>query len=102
MAEDCLISPVQGVKLKDYQERAVKHLIYNRGLIAAFGTGTGKTITAVAAINCFIMNNKQGKVIFIASVSLVANIIKELSKYGLDINKAPLKGRMALAFIKYI
>ena len=94
MAEDCLISPVQGVKLKDYQERAVKHLIYNRGLIAAFGTGTGKTITAVAAINCFIMNNKQGKVIFIASVSLVANIIKELSKYGLDINKAPLKGRM--------
>ncbi|NBO23131.1 DEAD/DEAH box helicase, partial [bacterium] len=92
--EECLKSPVENVSLREHQERAAKFLLKHRGLIAAFGTGTGKTLTAVAIINCFISNNPEGKIIFVCPVSLKANIIKELKKYNLSIGKPPLKSRL--------
>ena len=94
--EDCLISPVENIKLNDAQLRAAKFLLKNRGLITAYGTGTGKTLTAVAVINCFLKNNNKGKIIFISPLSLKANLVKELKKFNLDARKEPLKSRLEL------
>jgi superfamily II DNA/RNA helicase len=94
--DDCLISPVENIKLNDAQLRAAKFLLKNRGLITAYGTGTGKTLTAVAIINCFLKNNTKGKIIFISPLSLKANLVKELKKFNLDARKEPLKSRLEL------
>lgn len=74
-----------GKPLKEYQEKAVKFMIRNRGMIAAFEMGTGKTLTAVAVIKCVMgIADYLGtniKVIIITPASLGANLAGELDKY---------------------
>jgi len=94
--DNCLISPNKNIKLEEWQYRAAKYMLEHRGLITAFGTGTGKTITSVAVINCFLKSNPDGKIIFISPLSLKANIVKELSKFNLSIDKEPLKSKLQL------
>lgn len=78
------------MKLKPYQELAVKHMLQNRGMIAAFDVGTGKTLTAVTVANC-ILNmatffGKEVKVIVITPTSLQKNFKKEMTAYGSNPN----------------
>ncbi len=70
------------VPLKDHQKRLVRFLQSNRGAIAAFGVGTGKTLTAVTAAECFLRSNPGRQVLVVTPTSLQANFKKELAKYG--------------------
>ena len=73
------------VTLKDYQKRACKHFIHNRGLIVVFSTGSGKSLTAIAASQCFLDKYKTtGKIIVVTPVSLLNNFKKEMPKYGVE------------------
>lgn len=65
-----------------YQERVVEHFQKHRGLIAVHSLGSGKTMTAVLASQCFLDDNPHGKVIVISPTSLIANFKKELDLFG--------------------
>jgi len=78
----------RGMKLKPYQKLGVEHMLVNRGMVAAYSVGTGKTMLAVSVANC-ILNlgsflGKDTRVIVITPTSLQENFKKEMKKYGSD------------------
>jgi superfamily II DNA or RNA helicase len=69
-------------KVKPYQERAVRALQKRRGLLLIYGTGSGKTLCAILASQCFLSNNKNGRVIVLSpNESIKENFTKELNEY---------------------
>jgi len=77
------------MKLKLHQRNAVKKFMKEDGYMFVHGTGTGKTLSAVTASQCFLSQYKKRKVIFVGPTSLLKNFEKELMNYGIskqDIN----------------
>jgi len=76
------------VQLRDYQIKAIKYINAkaNSSLLVVHGTGTGKSLTALAASQCYLDANKKCKVVVVSPASLVKNFEKESSKYGVDVN----------------
>jgi len=72
------------LKLREHQAFLVNYLKTHRGVIAAFDVGTGKTLTAVAASQCYLDATPKGKVIVVTPVSLQENFRKEMKAYGAD------------------
>lgn len=70
------------VKLYDYQVAVCEALRHQRGLICVHSVGSGKTLTAVAASQCFLDENPTSKVIVLTPASLLQNFKKELDTYG--------------------
>ena len=72
--------------LKPHQIKVVQHLRgigpEYRGVIAAFQTGAGKTLTAVAASQCFLDRYQNGQIIVVTPKSLIENFRKEMRAYG--------------------
>lgn len=71
------------ILLKEHQLKCVRKLLEEdtRGIIASFGVGTGKTLTAVSAAQCLLFNNIVKKVIVATPKSLLNNFKKEIVKY---------------------
>jgi SNF2 family DNA or RNA helicase len=79
-----------GKEPKDYQKLAVRHMTMHDGLIAAFQVGTGKTLTAVMAINAVenvarLVGKNFLQIYIVTPASLVDNIKKEMKLFGLNI-----------------
>ena len=72
------------IPLYPHQLRVVSFLSKNRGLIAIHEVGTGKTLTAVTAGQCFLNEDPNHKVIVVTPVSLQKNFIQTLEKYGVS------------------
>jgi SNF2 family DNA or RNA helicase len=72
--------------LKDHQKRVIEILNKQRGLIAIHSTGSGKTLTAVTASQCFLDQNPTKKVIVITPTSLQGNFKKEMRDYGAKVD----------------
>lgn len=72
------------IPLYPHQLRVVSFLSENRGIIAIHDVGTGKTLTAVTAGQCFLNENPSHKVIVVTPVSLQKNFIQTLEKYGVS------------------
>lgn len=74
--------------LREHQIRVVNHIRKNRGLIVCHDVGSGKTLTAVTAAQCFIEDckaqGKKAKIIVVTPVSLQDNFKKEMKAYGVD------------------
>ena len=70
------------VPLKDHQIRVVNFLRNHRGVIACHSTGSGKTLLAVAASQCFLDDHPGSRVIVVTPTSLQDNFKKELKAYG--------------------
>lgn len=85
----CAISKT--LPLREHQMNVVRHMMTHRGLLAIHQTGSGKTATAVAAMECILKNYPDVDAIFIAPVSLIENFKKEIVKFGLD-PKDPIYG----------
>jgi SNF2 family DNA or RNA helicase len=77
--------------LKEHQIRVVNHMRKNRGLIAAHRVGSGKTLTAVTATQCYLEDNPKGQVLIVTPVSLQENFKKEMRAYGVDPDSAKWK-----------
>ena len=75
--------------LKQHQIRVIEHLKKHRGIIAAHAVGSGKTLTAVTASQCYLDENPKGEVIIVTPVSLQENMKKEMRAYGFDPDKDP-------------
>lgn len=69
------------VILREHQLKCVIKMLSQRGIIASFGVGTGKTLTAVACSECLIEKGVVTKVIVSSPKSLLTNFKKELIKY---------------------
>lgn len=83
----CLKS--SNITLEPHSERVVKHMLKKstRGLIVAHGTGSGKTMTAIATAQCLLETGQVQKVLVITPTSLVTNFQKELKKFGVKDHK---------------
>ena len=65
-----------------YQQRVVEHLGKHRGLIAIHSLGSGKTMTAILASQCYLDSHPLGKVVVISPTSLIGNFKKEMDQFG--------------------
>ena len=96
MLSDCIRR--SKLELNAAQVKAVEHLnVYDR-LLVVFGTGVGKTLTAVTAAQCFLDRNPRSKVIVISPKSLLNNFAKEMRNYGAE----PDNRYMFLTFSKML
>lgn len=75
------------LSLKDYQVDLVNYFNEIKGgLIAAWQVGSGKTLLAVTASQCYLDQNPKGKIIVVTPTSLQANFKKEIKAYGANPN----------------
>lgn len=72
------------LRLKSHQENAIEFLSTHRGMVAAFGTGSGKTLLGVTASQCFLEDHPNGKIKVVTPTSLQLNFKKEMKAYGID------------------
>jgi len=74
------------LKLRPHQERVINQLLENKidGIMLVHPTGTGKTLTAVTASQCFLDSFPNSKVLFVGPTSLLTNFEKELENYGVN------------------
>jgi len=88
----CLKSP--NIVLKPHQAQAAVYLLHNRGLLAYWGTGTGKTLAAAAAASCLLKEGVVSKVIVLTKKSALAQFREEVIKFW---PKASLSGHFVYA-----
>lgn len=81
-ALECIAN--SNIPLYPHQQRVVSFLSHNRGIIAIHDVGTGKTLTAVTAGQCFLNENPDHKIIVVTPVSLQKNFMQTLDKYGVS------------------
>jgi len=79
--------------LREHQIRVVNHIRKHRGLIVSHAVGSGKTLTAVTATQCYLEDNPSGEVLIVTPVSLQENFKKEMRAYGVDPDKGPWKSK---------
>lgn len=74
------------VPLRQHQLDLIKFINKRdqRGAIAAFETGSGKTLTAIGAAVCALDANPRAKIMVVTPVSLQGNFKKEMEKFGLE------------------
>ena len=79
-------------QLKPHQERALRKLDQNEGVILDHSMGSGKTMTFLTAIERDQKKNKNSKSLIITPASLTTNVNKEIKKHHLkiDMNKVDL------------
>ena len=79
---------ISKMPLRDHQKRVCKVIRRQRGLIVVHSVGTGKTLTAVTASQCFLEDNPGARVIVLTPLSLIDNFKKAMIGYGIS-NKDP-------------
>lgn len=67
--------------LRDVQQRAVEHMRHHDSLLIVFGTGMGKTITAVTIALEYLQEKPRSRVVVISPKSLLNNFSKELARH---------------------
>uniref|UniRef100_A0A6C0HEJ2 Helicase ATP-binding domain-containing protein n=1 Tax=viral metagenome TaxID=1070528 RepID=A0A6C0HEJ2_9ZZZZ len=82
----CLLPPNEEIKLEKHQEDIARHMLTHRGLIAVHSVGSGKTLSAVTAINCVLGKYPNLKVVIITPLSLKQNFKDEMEKFGLNLD----------------
>lgn len=72
--------------LRPHQRKVVEFLARDRvrGLLAVHSVGSGKTLTAVVASQCFLDRHPRSKVVIVTPSSLIENFRKEIRAYGAD------------------
>lgn len=81
----CMIPFNSDITLREHQQKVVDHMLTHRGLLAIHSTGTGKTLTAVSAMNCILDAYPDIKVYVVTPKSLKQNFKKEIKKFGLEL-----------------
>jgi superfamily II DNA or RNA helicase len=71
------------IQLKKHQLGVSNQLVKERGVIAVHSVGTGKTLTAISASQCFLNKGIVEHVIVVTPTSLQKNFILQAKQYGL-------------------
>ena len=75
---------ISKIPLRDYQKRVCTVIRRQKGLIVVHSVGTGKTLTAVTASQCFLADNPGAKVFVLTPVTLMDNFRKAMRSYGIS------------------
>lgn len=75
---------ISKMPLRDHQKRVCKVIRRQRGLIVVHSVGTGKTLTAVTASQCFLADHPGAKVYVLTPLSLIDNFKKAMIAYGIS------------------
>ena len=70
------------IKLNPHQLKTVDVFNKTDSMLVVHEPGMGKTLTAVAAAECYLDQNPTSNVVVITMVSLLENFTKEFEKYG--------------------
>ncbi len=90
----CLIPLATDLVLQEHQKRVVRHILTHRGLLVVHATGSGKTLTAVTAINCMLAKYPNIKVLVVTPLTLIDNFKKGLIQFGLSIDNPDFVSRV--------
>lgn len=71
-----------GLKLRRLQRHAVDLIRAQDGVLVNFGTGYGKTLTAVVASQCWLDRSRRNRVVVLTPTSLVQNFWRGAERYG--------------------
>jgi len=77
---------ISKMPLKEYQTRVCKAIRNQRGLVVVHSVGSGKTLTAVTASQCFLQDHPGAKVFVLTPLTLIDNFKKAMVGYGLRNN----------------
>jgi superfamily II DNA or RNA helicase len=69
-------------ELQRHQQELLDRLDRSRGVLAVHATGSGKTLTAVVASQCYLDEHPRRRVMVLTPASLVGNFLKELEAFG--------------------
>jgi SNF2 family DNA or RNA helicase len=71
------------VPLRNYQKSVIEFINNpkNDSLLVVHGTGTGKTLSALVASQCYLAMHPESRVVVISPASIVDNFKKEMKKY---------------------
>lgn len=72
------------LKVNSHQREAINIINKQRSLLVVHGTGSGKTLTAVIASQCFLDAHPRGRAIFVGPTALQENFKKEMDRYGVE------------------
>lgn len=72
--------------LSDIQAPTVNYFNVHKSLLVVFGTGVGKTLTAITAAECFLRDNADGNVVIITTTSLQKNFENQFESYKVSKN----------------
>ena len=70
------------LNLRRLQRRAIQLIMKQAGVLVNFGTGYGKTLTAVVASQCWLDQSRRNRVLVLTPTSLVQNFWDGTKKYG--------------------
>ena len=74
---------IRGMKqLQAHQNELLDKLDHVRGVLAIHSTGSGKTLTAVVASQCYLDEHPTHRVLVLTPSSLTKNFAKELDEFG--------------------
>jgi superfamily II DNA or RNA helicase len=72
------------LKVNSHQREAINIINKQRSLLVVHGTGSGKTLTAVTASQCFLDAHPRGRAVFVGPTALQENFKKEMGRYGVE------------------
>ncbi len=78
-------------KLEPHQLRALKKLQATNGVVLDHGTGSGKSLIFLKAVENAQRENKAGKSLIIAPASLISNVHEQAAKLGIKLDLDRLK-----------
>lgn len=93
---ECLIPDSENLRLEEHQTKVAKHMLTHRSLLAVHSVGSGKTLSAVTAINCILAKYPNIKVTIITPLSLKQNFKDEMKKFGIDIDEIAVAARIKI------
>jgi len=72
------------VRLRPHQLGVINYLENHRGVIAAYATGSGKTLIAITAAECYLDKNPSGRVLIITPTAARDGFKENMEKYGIS------------------
>ena len=103
--DTCWVPFNKDLKLVEHQQRIAQFMVSNRSLLVVHAVGSGKTLSAVASINCVMGQYPNIKVIIITPLSLKENFKTEMKKFGIDLDEVKYSSRIKLfsydTFVNY-
>lgn len=87
------------IPLQSHQIKVVNYILNNRGLLVVHSVGSGKTLSAVTAINCMKAKFANINPVIVTPLSLRVNMVKEFNKAGIDYKKI---GIQLYSFTKFV
>lgn len=84
-------------RIKDYQDRFARRMLRPEvhGLVAVFGTGMGKTVTALHSAKLLIKQDARRRVLIVAPLLLIEQYREDAGLVGLGVDLVPKKNFMS-------